>query len=73
MEISKVDTIAASLSLERVGWIFTENNHDTVMTQQQIRMAARFQEEYSVVHSSGFSISNFITVILRSKIFSQLR
>jgi hypothetical protein len=30
-------------------------------------MAARLQEEYRVAHSSGYEISNFITVILRSK------
>lgn len=36
------------------------------MTESQIRMAARLQEEYNVAHSSGYPISNFITVILRS-------
>ena len=66
MEISRVDQIAASLSLERIGWIYTENNHDVIMTENQIRMAARFQEEYNVPHSSGYPISNFISVILRS-------
>jgi len=28
-------------------------------------MAARFQEAYRVPHTSGYDISNFITVILR--------
>jgi hypothetical protein len=27
----KADMIANGLSLERVGWIYTETNHDTVM------------------------------------------
>ena len=42
-DTSKVDQIAASLSLERIGWIYTENNHDVVMTESQVRMAAKFQ------------------------------
>ena len=29
-------------------------------------MAARFQEEYRVPHSSGYEISNYISVILRN-------
>lgn len=61
--------IANGLSLERVGWIYTETNHDTIMDEKKVRMTARMQEEYRVAHSSGYEISNFITVILRSNIF----
>jgi nuclear protein localization family protein 4 len=62
----RADFIANGLSLERVGWIYTETNHDTVMDEKKLRMAARMQEDYRVMHSSGYEISNYITVILRS-------
>lgn len=39
------------------------------MTQPKVRMAANYQEQHQVKHSSGYNISNFITVILRSKNF----
>lgn len=53
------------LSLERVGLIFTDTNHDVVISSQHARMAAQFQEQYRVPHESGYEVSNFITVILR--------
>ena len=40
----RADFIANGLSLERVGWIYTETNHDTVMDEKKLRMAARMQE-----------------------------
>ena len=43
------------------------------MSQQKVRMAARFQQENQVKHSSGYMISNFITVILRSMKFIYYR
>lgn len=42
------------------------------MSQPKVRMAARYQEQNQVKHSSGYNISNFITVILRSKHFYTL-
>jgi nuclear protein localization protein 4 homolog len=40
-----VDRIAESLSLERVGWIFTTLNKDKVfMTSNQLREAAKLQQ-----------------------------
>lgn len=65
----RADFIANGLSLERVGWIYTETNHDTVIDEKKLRMAARMQEEFRVMHSSGYEISNYITVILRSKLY----
>ena len=39
---TKVDMIAESLSLERVGWIFTSKNDEkTLMTSAQMREMAR--------------------------------
>lgn len=40
----RADIIANGLSLERVGWIYTDSNHDTVMDEKKLRMAAKFQE-----------------------------
>ena len=40
----KADSIANGLTLERVGWIYTESNNDTVMDEKKLRMAARLQE-----------------------------
>jgi len=37
------------------------------MNEKKLKMAARMQEEFKVPHSSGYNISNYITVILRSK------
>lgn len=34
---SKVDRLAESLSLEKVGWIFTSINQETFLTAQEIR------------------------------------
>lgn len=36
------------------------------MSQKKVRMAAHYQEAYQVMHSSGYPISNFVTVILRN-------
>jgi len=60
-----LNAVTTGLTLERVGWIFTDSNHDVVMSAKHARMAAKFQEQYKVPHESGYDISNFITVILR--------
>jgi nuclear protein localization family protein 4 len=52
--LNRADFIANGLSLERVGWIYTETNHDTVMDEKKLKMAAKMQEEYRVMHSSGY-------------------
>ena len=65
-ENSNLQAVVAGLSLERVGWIYTETNNDVVMSEKHVRMAAQFQESFQVPHESGYAISNFITVILRS-------
>lgn len=62
----KVDEVAESLSLERIGWIITETNHDTFLSQHEVRTACRFQERYSVRHATGYEISNFFTVVMRT-------
>jgi nuclear protein localization family protein 4 len=62
-----VDRIAASLSLERVGWLFTSINHDAYLTSHEIRMAAKFQQEHLTVHPSGYKVSKFVTVVVKPK------
>jgi nuclear protein localization family protein 4 len=57
--------VVTGLTLERVGWLFTETNHDVVMSQRHVKMAAGFQEQFRVTHESGYNISNFVTVVLR--------
>jgi nuclear protein localization family protein 4 len=64
-ESPQLNSVVTGLSLERVGWIFTETNHDVVMSEKHVRMAAHFQEQHRVPHESGYDISNFISVILR--------
>lgn len=65
--LKKVDMIAAALSLERVGWIFTSINQDTFLTSQEIRKVAEFQEQYKVDHPEGYMVSKFITVVVKPK------
>lgn len=60
-----LNSVTTGLTLERVGWIFTDSNHDVVMSEKHARMAARLQDQYKVPHESGYDISNFISVILR--------
>ena len=60
-----LQAVTNGLTLERVGWLFTETNHDVVMSERHVRMAAQLQEQYGVPHGSGYDISNFISVILR--------
>lgn len=50
----KADRLAESLTLERVGIIYTTLNKDKVfMTSQQLRESAKLQEEHKVDHPSG--------------------
>lgn len=62
---NQVNQIAGLLGLERIGWVFTTINHDTFLTSQELRQAAKFQEEFNVLHDSGCKVSKFLTVILR--------
>jgi nuclear protein localization protein 4 homolog len=64
---SKVDMIAESLSLEKVGWIFTSINHDAFLSSQEIRKIAKYQEQYKVEHPEGYQVSKFVTVVVKPK------
>jgi len=37
-----VDRLAEHLNLERIGWIFTSINHDTFLSSEEIRKAAKY-------------------------------
>jgi len=64
-----VDVIAASLSLECIGWIFTSINteKDVCLTSHDIRKAARYQEMYTIAHESDYKVSKFITVVVKPR------
>jgi nuclear protein localization family protein 4 len=64
-----VDKVAAALTFECVGWIFTSINteKDVCLTSYDVRKAARFQQEYLSVHPSGYKVSKFITVVVKPK------
>ena len=64
---SKVDRLAASLTLEKVGWIFTSINQETFLTSQEIRQVSRYQEQYKVDHPEGYKVSKFVTVVVKPK------
>jgi nuclear protein localization family protein 4 len=42
-EGQNLTAVVNGLTLERVGWIFTETNHDVIMSEKITRMAAQFQ------------------------------
>jgi nuclear protein localization family protein 4 len=64
--IGYVDRISDSLSFECVGWIFTSTTgKEIALNSYDIRKAARYQEEYPIIHKSGCKISRFITCVVR--------
>ena len=64
---TKIDMLAESLGLERVGWIFTSINHDTFLSAQEIRKVAQLQEKYLVEHPEGYKVSKFVTVVVKPR------
>ena len=64
-----VDSVSSALSLEFIGWMFTTINtdKDTFMCSYDIKKTAIFQEQYKLKHSSGYTVSKFITVMCKPK------
>jgi nuclear protein localization protein 4 homolog len=64
-----VDRVAASLSLECVGWIFTTINteKEVCLTSNDVRKAAKYQEMYQIAHESEYKVSKFITVAVKPR------
>lgn len=42
-------------------------NHDAFLDSKSLRKAAKFQEDFKALHPSGYTVSKFITVVVRSK------
>ena len=63
------DLLAESLSLEKVGWVFTSTDHDSFISPNDMKKIAEMQEKFSVDHPEGFKVSKFVTVIIKRKIF----
>ena len=60
--------VASSLGLEKIGWIYTTNEQDTIMTPQKIIEASKFQIDHIVKHPCGYKVPKFITVVMKSKL-----
>lgn len=67
-----VDMVAAGLGLERVGWIFTTKDSDITLTCEQLRKAAKLQQEHSFQHPLGFKVSKFVTVVVQPNSFGEI-
>ncbi|CAK63271.1 unnamed protein product (macronuclear) [Paramecium tetraurelia] len=61
------DEIATNLGMEKIGWIFTNVNHDCFLSSEELRQAARYQQMHSIQHPEGCLVSKFLTVVLRTK------
>ncbi len=64
-----IDRVAAALSLECIGWIFTSINteKEVCLTSHDVRKAARYQEQYQIAHESDYKVSKFITVVIKPR------
>ena len=62
---SLIDKLSEGLSLQCIGWIFTTlKEGGTALKSKEVIMAAKYQQEYSFIHSSGCHISRFITCVV---------
>lgn len=41
-------------------------NHDAFLDSKSMRKAAKYQEDFKTLHPSGYTVSKFITVVVRS-------
>jgi hypothetical protein len=64
-----VERVAAALTLECVGWIFTSINteKEVCLTSYDVRKAARLQQQHLTIHPSGYKVSKFVTVTVKPK------
>lgn len=64
-----VDKVAAGLTLEFVGWMFTtiDTDKETFMPSYDIKKAAEFQEKFKLKHPTGYYVSKFVTVMVKPK------
>jgi nuclear protein localization family protein 4 len=64
-----ISRVAAALTLECIGWIFTTINteKDVALTSFDVRKAARYQQEHLTIHPSGYKVSKFVTCVVKPK------
>lgn len=62
-----VDMVADSLSLQRVGWIYTSLNHEQFLSAKEIREIAAMQERFAIDHPEGLKIPKFVTIVVKPK------
>jgi hypothetical protein len=60
-----IDIVANSLTLERVGWIFTSTDEELYISPDNIKRIAEMQERYSIQHPLGFKVTKFATLIVK--------
>ena len=65
--LHKVDMIANTLGLERVGTIFTKIDQDTLLTSEEVKKAAQMQQMFSYPHPQGLEVAKFVTVVVTLK------
>ena len=63
--------LASALGLEHVGMMFTKIDHDTLLSEKEIRRAAKMQEDYAVDHPVGFKVSKQVTVVCKKNEFGE--
>jgi len=65
-EMQDVVRIAKSLGMQVVGFIFTHAAREETMTAEEVRFAARLQEQHCYLdkHGSGMKTSRFVTLTL---------
>ena len=62
---SLIDILSNGLSLQCIGWIFTTlKEGNTKLRSHEVIKAAKYQQEYNSLHSSGCHISRFITCVV---------
>lgn len=65
--LHKVDILANTLGLERVGLIFTKIDQETILTADEVKRAATLQQQYSFEHPIGIKVPKFVTVVVSLK------
>jgi nuclear protein localization family protein 4 len=62
-----VDMVAESLTLQRVGWIYTSLNHESFLSAKEIKEIAAMQERFAIDHPEGVKIPKFVTIVVKPK------
>lgn len=63
--LNDIEVIAKSLGLQRIGWIFTSENQNEILTSKEIINAAKLQNDFLKTHYFGYKVPKFLTVVMR--------